>query len=868
VEVGEDTLSSVGELSSLAGSSVSKYLSDSESGSESEEEETEPQLKYERLSQDLKTILRKDVASCLAVHSRFLLLGSHWGVVHLLDALGNSLPSRQLQAHTITVNQVSVDHAGEFYASCSDDGRVVITGLYSDDHTVDTSLDRPVTSVAIDPIYARKDSGRRFMTGAEDQVVLHEKVLFGRYKQEVLCQGEGQVGSIKWRGRFAAWTTSKGVRVHDVVEGKTISLIQRPASCTPSKEVPWRIAWSDQFHLMVSFGDQVKVCVVKKRGGRVEGLPEFCVEVSGSFCLDCWVCGLAPLEALIVVLAIPKERDQAGRRQRPQLMVFDPSDEFRLLSTDLLAVRGHEEHGPSHYQLEHLVEDRNYFVLSPKDVVVGKPRDEDDHVEWLLQHHRFQQALQQAKDQAKLLKRFTPLGVGRQYLDHLLAAQEFQAAAQLCPSILGTNRALWQQEVFKFAQQQQVQAVAGHLPCTLDTRLEPAIYEMVLLDFLRTDEPGFLELVRRWPPQLYSTAAVVHSLIERLLTCPDNTTLLRALATLYSHQRKYDKAVAMYLKLGHPDVFSLIRQHRLFRAIEDKVQALLELDQEQALQLLLDFPQELPPPLVAAKLAGSGRRLFLYLDRLYGQDRSLLPKEYHGTLVRLYADFAPHKLLHFLKVSDEYPMAEALAECELRGLTPERIYLLARVGSTKAALQLIMRELVDVEQAVAFCKEQEDPELWEDLIRCSLDKPPFIIVLLNSVGTHIDPRQLVERIEPGLEIPGLRDSLIQILRDYNLQVSLQEGCKRILVSDCYSLLTRRVRAASRGLLVSPETCCPECGGAVCAPGGEEGEEVVVLACRHTFHSSCLPGPQPACSVCNKGGPGARGHTSTYYYRDN
>jgi hypothetical protein len=30
----------------------------------------------------------------------------------------------------------------------------------------------------------------------------------------------------------------------------------------------------------------------------------------------------------------------------------------------------------------------------------------------------------------------------------------------------------------------------------------------------------------------------------------------------------------------------------------------------------------------------------------------------------------------------------------------------------------------------------------------------------------------VERIEPGLKIPGLRDSLIQILRDFNLQVRL------------------------------------------------------------------------------------------------
>ena len=492
----------------------------------------------------------------------------------------------------------------------------------------------------------------------------------------------------------------------------------------------------------------------------------------------------------------------------------------------MLSVRGHEEHGPKEYTLEHLLEDKHYFIMSPKDVVVGKPRDEDDHIEWLLQHEQFETALEQAGREGRDLKRFTQLGVGRQYLSHLLAAGEYDAAGKLCTSILGKDRRLWQEEVFKFAQLKQLKAIAPYLPCDLEHKLEPAIYEMVLHDFLKRDEEGFLELVRTWPPQLYSTAAVVSLLIEQLLATPESTTLLRALATLYSHQRKYDKAMAMYLKLGHPDVFSLIRQHRLFKAIEDKIQALMELDQEAALQLLLDFPQELPPTLVAGKLSASSRRLFLYLDRLYTQDKGACPKEYHGHLVRLYADFAPHKLLAFLKRSDEYPMAEALDECTMRGMTPERIYLLARMGSTRAALELIMRELVDVEQAVQFCKEQDDQELWEDLIRCSLDKPPFIIVLLNNVGTHSDPRQLVERIEPGLEIPGLRQSLIQILRDYNLQVSLQEGCKRILVSDCYSLLTRKVRGASRGLLVSSEASCPECGEVIVREAA--GVEVIVV----------------------------------------
>ena len=45
-----------------------------------------------------------------------------------------------------------------------------------------------------------------------------------------------------------------------------------------------------------------------------------------------------------------------------------------------------------------------------------------------------------------------------------------------------------------------------------------------------------------------------------------------------------------------------------------------------------------------------------------------------------------------------------LDECELRGMTPERIYLLARMGNTRAALNLIILELADIEYAVQFCK--------------------------------------------------------------------------------------------------------------------------------------------------------------------
>ena len=52
---------------------------------------------------------------------------------------------------------------------------------------------------------------------------------------------------------------------------------------------------------------------------------------------------------------------------------------------------------------------QHYFVVSPKDVVVGKPRDEDDHIDWLLEQGSFETSLDFAEDKARLLGRHNVL---------------------------------------------------------------------------------------------------------------------------------------------------------------------------------------------------------------------------------------------------------------------------------------------------------------------------------------------------------------------------------------------------------------------------------------------------------------------------
>ena len=48
-----------------------------EEGDEEDVVGTEPKLKYERLSSDLKIILADDSASAIAVHPKFMVLGKH-----------------------------------------------------------------------------------------------------------------------------------------------------------------------------------------------------------------------------------------------------------------------------------------------------------------------------------------------------------------------------------------------------------------------------------------------------------------------------------------------------------------------------------------------------------------------------------------------------------------------------------------------------------------------------------------------------------------------------------------------------------------------------------------------------------------------
>lgn len=118
--------------------------------------------------------------------------------------------------------------------------------------------------------------------------------------------------------------------------------------------------------------------------------------------------------------------------------------------------------------------------------------------------------------------------------------------------------------------------------------------------------------------------------------------------------------------------------------------------------------------------------------------------------------------------------------CEERNYIPELVYLYSKTGQAKRALLLIIDKLADVSQAIDFAKQQDDADLWEDLLDYSMNKPRFIRGLLEEVGTAINPISLVRRIPEGLEIEGLREGLSKMIREYEIQYSISSGVARVL----------------------------------------------------------------------------------------
>ncbi|KAG8782576.1 Vacuolar protein sorting-associated protein 41 [Ceratobasidium sp. 428] len=851
-------------------------------GDDDDEEDLEPSLKYEILGGDTGQLLEKDSACAVVVSATAVLLGTHNGIVHILDF--NGVRQRSYRPHTATITDMSIDTTEDFVATASIDGQVVIHSLTTPESYV-FNLKRPMRTVALEPSFGARGSRAFVCGGLAGTLVLHEKGWLGHKETTLHSGGEGPVWASAWRTTLIAWACDTGVRFYDTESSSRVAYLDRPANSPRADLFRCTLKWQDDVTLLVAWADYIKVARVRRRGeSTAANASGISIEVLAVFQVDCMIAGISPHSdaGSFLVLAYitpdsfadvddaPPASREAQRRKaahRPELRLISRAGEEH--ASDALSVARYHTYGCNDYVLAEGLGPQGTFwiVLSPQTLIVARPRDVRDHIEWLVERKRYEEALETVEELGAK-REIDAEAIGQKYLQHLVDDGEFDKAAHMTPKVLTTNATAWEHWIFLFAGKNRLGSIIPFVPIR-DPQLGHVIYEMILAHMLGNDHEGLLRTIKSWPTTIYDIPSVivaVKSVHEDTRKAP---ILMECLAELYIANRQPGQALPYLLRLRRPSVFDLIREHNLFTALRDDALLLVEFDQEleekrrsdtqpdgvdftkpaiprTAIQLLVENTHAIPINRVVQQLQTNRFFLFLYLAALFEEDPQHV-SEYADVQVELFAEFSPEKLIDFLRASSYYNLEKAFRICDQRDLVPEQVFLLGRMGDNRRALNLIIERLADVNRAIDFAKEQNDDDLWEDLFKYSETRPAFIRGLLKNISTEIDPIRLIRRIKNGLEIPGLKDALITVLQDFNLQISLLEGCQTILLGDGSTLQERLNTSQTGGFLGGAASMCPVCDEPLFPPppgGGalvNHQSLVLLFLCRHAIHAGCVPG---------------------------
>lgn len=124
-------------------------------------------------------------------------------------------------------------------------------------------------------------------------------------------------------------------------------------------------------------------------------------------------------------IAIDSRTQRRKPAQRPELRIISRSGEE--LSSDVLGIGGYQACGCNDYGLAEIpgtaAIGRCYVVMNPQSVIVVRPRDRKDHVTWLVEQQRYEEALNHIEQMPG--EGLDAADIGKKYIEHLVGEGEF-----------------------------------------------------------------------------------------------------------------------------------------------------------------------------------------------------------------------------------------------------------------------------------------------------------------------------------------------------------------------------------------------------------------------------------------------------------
>ena len=93
---------------------------------------------------------------------------------------------------------------------------------------------------------------------------------------------------------------------------------------------------------------------------------------------------------------------------------------------------------------------------------------------------------------------------------------------------------------------------------------------------------------------------------------------------------------------------------------------------------------------------------------------------------------------------------------------------------------------------------------------------------------------------------------MKMLQDFNLQVSLHEGCKTILDKDSVAFISKQYCTQTKGYSLYDTDQCRVCQGNLIVNDSRDASKLIAFFCQHVYHDHCLQQEthmEPFCPIC-------------------
>lgn len=818
-----------------------------EQADEEEEEEDPPLLKYHRINSLPLNFFTKDPISSCTFHETVFIIASHSGLVQITDPDFKHI--RTIKAHQASVLSTFTD--GEFFASASMDGTVVIGSINDEKDIVAYDFKRPMHAIALGKNFYRE---RTFFTGGmSGSVLLCRKNWLGQRSDIILDEDNGPIVGILEIDDLVFWMNDAGITFYQTSTRQAVFNIQKPED-SPRSDIYWpRIIFPETDKIVIAWANCVflvrisNISGTEKRNGSsssnrskmisssaalsFKNVQQKEIEVEGISKLECLISGIAPFKHDLYMLLVynPPERDTETNK-----MIFKNPD-LKLMNLQTGEVRFEEEIGLKNIQNlglndynlgTHIGSKRtSYFIVSAKDGVVAEELLLEDRIPWFVEHERYLDAYNISGPVYLRKKR---LNLGVLHVDNLIKQDMWKEASEflsellaLAPdtewnSIVSDNTKLksipseiseddayekeltqeWENWADIYIHSNKIEYLTDILPKTKKLNISKKVYDTVLLYWVDNFEKDnkLITLLEDWDPVLY-TVEPLEEKIERTLKTYPNPSMTRCLVDLYIKSYEPRKAVPHLMKLNDPYIFDFIIDHDLLADFRSDLPTLIKgsFDESELVGFpieilgkrlksivdnLVEYRHELDPSFVVNTMMNNQLDFvsFFYLEKLSSVDYFLVTP-FSDERISLYCKYDRTKLLPFLISNSSYNIDRAITLCEDNDYIEELVYLLGKIGENKKAMTFIINEFEDPIKAIKFAEHQDDEETWNTLLDFSLQRPSFVKALIEAgedQSFHFDPISILEKMQGQIEIVGLRNSIMKISNNHDLNLLLNQ----------------------------------------------------------------------------------------------